>query len=253
MPAAGAHYQFGQMVLRQCPPHVAQRIQQEKGMFDLGTQGPDILFFYRPYSKNPIAQLGGSIHRKGGHHLFLPLLPHRDSWSPALTAYLLGVCCHYGLDRLCHSLIDVIAPSHLQHQEIEAALDRLIFDQQGVTLPRQKMIPKAVDIPALQTVYDQLTKGQLREAAHSLRWYTHLLEHPRLLTTLEGISGKRGAFSPMCVPPQVASDAPAHQVLALFPTALEDTLRLMTIILDQETTEDDLLREMKLNYEGVTP
>ncbi len=253
MPAAGAHYQFGQLVQASASPAVTQAISSHQAMFDLGTQGPDILFFYRPYSKNPISRLGHILHSHSGHHLLLPLLPERSDWSPALTAYLLGLCCHYILDSRCHPRINQLAPTTKQHQRIEAALDRLVFDSYHLTAPRHHMAPTKVDIPALQAVYSELTRGQLREAAASLHHYNHLLEHPRLVSTLEGIAGKPGAFSLMCVPPEIAPEDSVHQLLPLFQAAIPQACRLLAILLDTATNDDTLLREMNLNYEGVTP
>lgn len=253
MPAAGAHYQFGQLVQASCSPAVAQAISIHQAMFDLGTQGPDILFFYRPYSKNPISRLGGTIHSHSGHHLLLPLLPERENWSAPLTAYLLGLCCHYSLDSACHPRINQLAPTTKEHQRIEAALDRLVFDSYHLTAPRHHMVPTGVDIPTLQAVYPELTRVLLKEAAASLHHYNRLLEHPKLVSTLEGILGKTGAFSLMCVPKAVPSQDDVHQLLPLFHQAIPQACRLLSILLDKATTDDTLLREMNLNYEGVTP
>ncbi len=251
MPAAGAHYQFGQLILQQCPPSIAQHIHSNKAMFDVGTQGPDLLFFYRPYHKNPVSQLGHAIHSRSGHHLLLPLLPERESWSPPLIAYLLGLCCHYSLDRSCHPLIMELAPSNVEHQQIEAALDRLVFDRHAITTPRHKMVPTHVDIAALQQIYPQLIRSQLKEATLSLHYYNLLLEHPRLVGGLERLLGKSGSFSPMCLPTQVAADAPAHQILPLFDGCIDSTLHLMSLLLDGNTHDDTLLNHMKQNYEGA--
>lgn len=251
MPAAGTHYHFAQLVLHQCPPPIAQVILAEKDMFDLGAQGPDLLFFYRPYRKTPISQLGHSIHSRSGDYLLLPILSQRTSWSPALTAYLLGLCCHYGLDRTCHPLIIALAPSNVEHQRIESALDRLVFDHYAITIPRYKMLPRGGDISALQAVYSQLTPAQLRECVRSTHGYNHLLEHPRLVTALEGLLGKRGKFSEMCLPATVAEDAPAHQILPLFHRAIPSTLKLLELLMDPEMSDETLLAEMNLNYEGV--
>ncbi len=253
MPAAGAHYQFGQLVLAQLDLCHCSCLPQYKNMFDLGCQGPDLLFFYRPYHKNMVACLGGALHRDSGAALFAPLVERRKMWTAPLTAYLLGVCCHYALDSACHPLIDQLAPSSTQHRVLEAALDRLVFDQYGIYAPRQELLPKKVDLSALQTSYPQLNPSILKESACSIRWYNHLLEHPKLVISLEKLLGKQGAFSSMCVPESVEADDTARQVLPLFEGAIPHALRLIALLLDQDSTEALLYREMEKNFEGVTP
>ncbi len=253
MPAAGTPYQFGQLVLTQFDLCHHSYLIQYKNMFDLGCQGPDLLFFYRPYHKNMVSCLGGALHRDSGATLFAPLVERRKYWTESLTAYLMGMCCHYALDAACHPLINQLAPTSMEHKLLEAALDRLVFDQHHITAPRQEMLPKSVDVSALQAVYPQMSPSILKESVRSIRNYNQLLEHTKLVSILERLLGVSGVFSSMCVPNSVAQDAPAQQVLPLVSAAIPHALRLMTLIGAEYISEDMLDREMEKNFEGETP
>ena len=62
MPSVLAHYQFGQEVLKELSERTLQLVKSYKEEFDLGLQGPDILFFYKPYTGTYISKIGSEIH-----------------------------------------------------------------------------------------------------------------------------------------------------------------------------------------------
>lgn len=57
MPSTYAHYRLGQEVLKNLPAKEKRLIEQHKELFDIGLHGPDILFYYKPYT------LAGSTSR----------------------------------------------------------------------------------------------------------------------------------------------------------------------------------------------
>ena len=61
MPATYAHYIFGKKVYRALPGELREMIKENKAAYLLGLHGPDLLFYYKPYSKNRINQLGVKI------------------------------------------------------------------------------------------------------------------------------------------------------------------------------------------------
>ena len=64
MPAMYAHDTFGRKVAAKLPLSVKRPILQYPQMFRVGLQGPDVLFFYNPFTEHPIATVGGSLHKK---------------------------------------------------------------------------------------------------------------------------------------------------------------------------------------------
>ena len=58
MPAMYAHDTFGRKVAAKLPLSVKQPILQYPQMFRVGLQGPDVLFFYNPFTEHPIGNAG---------------------------------------------------------------------------------------------------------------------------------------------------------------------------------------------------
>ncbi len=251
MPATGAHYQFGQLVLSRVEPEVATAIYYSKNMFDLGLQGPDLLFFYKPYRSNEISRLGHDIHSKSGGALFKDLMDGKSQWSSTLTAYLMGMCCHYALDRACHPLIDEIAPTNVEHQQIESAFDRLVLEKYQVTDQRHRHIPVRVDGDALCAVYPQVSRHNLATCATSIRRYNHLLEYGGLVRLGERMIGKQGAFSEMCMPATLSPDHKAYQLCSKFRDAAKEAVSLIDLLAKPQTDSAVMAQAMPYNFNGV--
>ena len=62
MPTTYSHYRFGKEVYKKLTPAQKAIIDPYRGLFDLGLHGPDLLFYYHPFSKNQINQTGVAIH-----------------------------------------------------------------------------------------------------------------------------------------------------------------------------------------------
>ena len=58
MPSTYAHYRFGKDVLGRLPAKQKQDIQAHPDLYNIGLHGPDLLFYYKPISHNPVNQLG---------------------------------------------------------------------------------------------------------------------------------------------------------------------------------------------------
>ena len=55
MPASYTHQQFGNQVLNKLENTTIKKIINDNlNLYNIGLQGPDILFFYQPLKKNPI-------------------------------------------------------------------------------------------------------------------------------------------------------------------------------------------------------
>lgn len=106
MPSAYAHYKFGKMVIPGLPKDIKNVIKKYPAPFKAGLQGPDFLFYYRAFSKNKINQIGVSIHHKD----FYPFMTHavkivnKYGKNSSQYSYLLGLICHYVLDKKLSSL-----------------------------------------------------------------------------------------------------------------------------------------------------
>ena len=63
MPAVYAHRRFGEKVLAACQNDEARTaIETYQDLFNIGLQGPDILFYYDPLRQNPYKAAGDALH-----------------------------------------------------------------------------------------------------------------------------------------------------------------------------------------------
>ena len=135
MPSTYAHYRFGQDVLKVLPTKYRNSLSQEEDLFNIGLHGPDLLYYYKPFSHHPLHAEGNRMHHLTGREFFTEasdiFLSHR---SPiADYAYLCGYLCHYALDRACHGYINNLAANgQVSHEEIESEFDRTLLEEDHI-------------------------------------------------------------------------------------------------------------------------
>ena len=64
MPAAYAHYTFGEKVLEHLDDDLKGLLSKHRDIFNIGLHGPDILFYYKPLSSNHVNQTAMSCMKK---------------------------------------------------------------------------------------------------------------------------------------------------------------------------------------------
>ena len=109
MPAVYAHRRFGEKVLAACRNDEARTaIETYQDLFNIGLQGPDILFYYDPPAPKPLQGRRRRFARRPGRALFEAGAAHVNGRpeGQALLSYLLGFLCHFALDSECHSYIE---------------------------------------------------------------------------------------------------------------------------------------------------
>ncbi len=236
MPAISAHYYFGQEVYEQLPNKIKNVIDKSKDAFDLGLQGPDIFFYYRPYKKNIVEKYGENLHKEQAFGLVektVKLL--KDKSNKYIFSYLLGFSCHFILDSSCHSLINKLAPNTIEHLQIEAELDRIILGEQGFageSVKRWKLIPTGEKISeALEQVYPPRSKAEIDAAIRSMVFYSRLLYSPRgikqsMLVIIEKFLGKVGLFTSLIIrkEPYQRFTEPAKEILPIYKLAITDAV-----------------------------
>ena len=134
MPAIYAHRRFGEETAKLLSPSLQALIKTYEEAFQLGTQGPDILFYYKPLKRNDTRSHGTAMHAKEGKEVFDELY---EIWNTqgkaenAFLAYVLGYLCHFTLDALCHKYIDDNSSKALSHGKIESEFDKFILRKDG--------------------------------------------------------------------------------------------------------------------------
>ena len=173
MPAVYAHYTFGRQVLAQLSPSIQQLLTRSplhKQLFAVGLQGPDILFFYRPYP-NRLSRQGGEIHEKPAADFLRPLLEGLDpseEEDELLLCYLLGFTCHFALDSQCHPYIARrLTQADVTHHQIESEFDRMLMEEHGKDPlrfnPACYLHPDEDQCRIIARAYPELTPRHIRQ------------------------------------------------------------------------------------------
>lgn len=140
MPALVSHHRFASAALAQAQPYLANAAAAAPMAFRWGAQGPDILFYYQPLYDNHVVRTGHRLHDERVARTFASMTSACARLNtPAATAYLLGYCCHYILDRTMHPFVTYMAnyrldpmfpylPHDALHNLCEAELDRALIE-----------------------------------------------------------------------------------------------------------------------------
>ena len=130
MPTTYTHYAYGQEVKNLLPDKLQDIIDSDEDLYNIGVHGPDILFYYRAFSKNKVNQYGVRVHKE-------PMEVYLDHAFPvfkkqhrkrAAFAYLAGFMTHFILDSTCHPYIGRrIRETGISHAEIERDWDSVMM------------------------------------------------------------------------------------------------------------------------------
>ncbi|MCK5811343.1 MAG: zinc dependent phospholipase C family protein [Clostridiales bacterium] len=115
MPDLLTHTLFARNVLARIDQvKIAQLIEEKKNLFQLGAQGPDFFFYYKPWSlfNKRITSIGGEMHDYFTSQFFIDgflLIKEKGiEEKQNLLVYLLGFLCHYYLDKNAHPYVNYI-------------------------------------------------------------------------------------------------------------------------------------------------
>ncbi len=142
MPATYTHAVYGQMVLDRLDPALRRRLEAWRPCYDIGLSGPDILFFYKPLSQNPVKALGYGMHQKPARPFFQQARSRiAASRNPeAALAYILGFLNHFVLDSQCHPWINRMEKElPASHSHLESELDAVLMRERGLDPSRTRV------------------------------------------------------------------------------------------------------------------
>lgn len=214
MPSVYAHYRFGRDMIEQLPDTVRNQIAPYRELFDIGLQGPDLLFFYRPFYRNYVNRLGSQIHKWPGRKFFEPaarIIRNRRNRA-AFTAYICGMVCHYALDLTCHSYIyRIIEEKHLNHSAIEGSFERSLIVEDH--LPLNTLVTGSLKVSrrnaaVIHQFYGRTTGKQILSALRMMIWCNDALRMKesniikRTIFFVLRLIGKYESIAGMVIPPQ---------------------------------------------------
>ncbi len=173
MPASYAHYRFGKQVLPELPGEVRQQIQRFRRMYDMGLNGPDILFFCNPLMKNAVSDLCGQYHAQSGADFFTHACA--QAGSEAARAYLYGLLAHYCLDAACRPFLQQKAlSSSTSTAALEAEFDRYLMAADGIADPHTQDLSRRLKLTrgecmTVASFYPPATGGNISACVWSMR------------------------------------------------------------------------------------
>lgn len=218
MPQTYAHQYHGDLVYAQLPDEIRNVIAGSRELYDIGLQGPDILFYYHPLWKNPVAALGNEMHGWSGRRFFARAVQALTGMDPlsakvrdgeaestparnrlytslsseeagnddadAALAYLYGCLCHYALDSVCHPYINKYdaAQEGVTHSVIEGDLDRYLIAREGrdpvLEDQTRRFLPSERAAHIIARFYPEVPERTLYSALRSFVRFHHLLRCP---------------------------------------------------------------------------
>lgn len=182
MPSTYAHYRFGAQVLPTLPGNIREIVERYRNVYDVGTHGPDLFFYYRPAFQTSVGKLGGKFHHQPGRSFFGGVCRRlRMQPSEQATAYLYGLLSHYSLDSICHPFVNrASSGGSFSHTALESEFDRFLLTKDKVEKPHLRNLGKHLHLSdgecdTLRLFYPPATKGQIRESLRSMAAVTKLL------------------------------------------------------------------------------
>ncbi|MDO4711315.1 MAG: zinc dependent phospholipase C family protein [Peptostreptococcaceae bacterium] len=132
MPAVAAHYLFAQEVyrslIRRGRKDIIALIRKDRSDYNIGSQGPDLLFYYQPTKPNEVTKYASSVHSQSGTVFMKNAMDRIHETKDLRTfAYMMGFVCHYALDSEAHPVINHYGKDSVGHIRIETELDRMIL------------------------------------------------------------------------------------------------------------------------------
>ncbi len=184
MPAVYAHALFGKKVYKCLAGECKDTIRKYKDYYILGLQGPDILFFYRPFYYNKFVKTGIRMH----HETFVTFVKEAVKVlsicgidSPE-GAYVLGFMCHYMLDSACHPIvIQEIERTGIDHISIESEFEKdlmLNYGRNPYTYDLRRLLPYNKSMAQhISRVYTGVSAARVNEAIRVMRLGKYLLNY----------------------------------------------------------------------------
>ena len=191
MPDIATHFIVGNQIKEELDSELAKKL--DKGLYELGLQGPDFLYHYKPLKKTHIRAMGDVIHNTSGFNFFGKYCDGRTINNKMLS-YLVGYICHYALDVICHPLVNKTANyTSIGHRNVETDLDFAIFEKYKIKKDRRKCVPVNIDYELLAEFYGFETKDM--KLCHSyMKRNISLLRHSRAVKIVDDFMKRKGNF-----------------------------------------------------------
>ncbi len=250
MPALVAHFVFGQQVLHRLDSEIKHIILNNKPLFGLATQGPDLLFHYNAFKSNTVTDLGIQIHRRPAKDFFTKALDGGRAKNPKMLAYLLGACTHYVLDATCHPYIDACSgDDSLRHTELESDIDLAMIQRYNLDSRREIYLSREADMNVVADVYG-LSPVAVKTCLFNFRMNSVLLNKLDMVRFVENTLGKPGKWSSFSLKESITFRHEVDNIFRLTEQAVEPAAELLTEFFYAVAEEKGLPAGFERNYNG---
>ncbi|MDR1914758.1 MAG: zinc dependent phospholipase C family protein [Clostridiales bacterium] len=162
MPAVITHYLMGQKTIDTYGADaLTVNVREHVEIFNLGCQGPDILFFARGDKK--LNHLGEQMHKSGINAFFAECIKLVRKTAigdgrAVLESYIAGFLCHYAMDTCTHPYIYYKSGFSSEdgalkgsfataHRFLETTIDCILSKKLSNMNPYEQNIPKRLNAP----------------------------------------------------------------------------------------------------------
>ncbi len=202
MPGFITHYICGEATLNALPQEIRGIIRENRQIYNIGTQGPDIFFYYLPgLLKRSMKNIGIHMHQQNFRafmrHLLEALKDSKEPEAHVLFSYICGYLTHYALDVNAHPFIYYHSDatqrsiqSSVRHRSLETAIDVMMLKLLSGEKPSDKKLWQLIHVgnddarivaialrDAINKSYSrQLTERDVSKAMGYMTWITRILQ-----------------------------------------------------------------------------
>jgi len=208
MPGFLTHYIGGQSAIAAVEPKIGGYIAPISKLYNLGTQGPDIFFYYIPgFITNRIRGIGTQMHESDLGQYFMYMADFiKTSKSPAqrqiLFAYTAGFLVHYAVDVHTHGYVygNTQAVESMKeaalHRHYETSIDVLMLNLMYGLRPKdyeqwQLIRPKKVYLRVAAAAMSEGIREVYNKDITPIDVYQAMNQMARLTKYLQSKSGRR--------------------------------------------------------------
>jgi len=208
MPGFLTHYIGGQSALRAVGSKISEYVSPASKLYNLGTQGPDIFFYYiSGFLTKRIRGVGTQMHDSGLGLYFMYLADLiKNSKSPAqrqiLFAYVAGFLVHYAVDVHAHGYVfgktqaETGMKESARHRHFETSVDVLMLKRMYGLKPKdfnqRKLIsPKKIHLRVAADAMSEAVREVYHRDIGPIDVYRAMEAMAQFTGYLESSSGRR--------------------------------------------------------------
>lgn len=181
MPETYAHYAFGREVLKKVDFSLKEIILRNIDLYNIGLHGPDIFFYYKPFSKNKISDLGHEQHSQISSFFFNKARNtiNQSENKEAAISYISGFICHFMLDSKCHPYINRLVNNLVSHSDVETEFDRALMSIDNLEAfsfkPIKHITVKEEYTKIISLFYEDVDSGNIFESLNTMKFILSML------------------------------------------------------------------------------